>query len=216
MKKKRWALLLLCALMISLFGCGGNATALTDVIVEMHTETRILDEANQVTAELTYPVFSADENNKNADKILAELNKQIQNSIDAFLQQTANAQPGDVFAYQNDVEYKNNGLVSIVERQNLAGEYRQYAATYSLKDGKKATLGELLDKKESQAEELVLQQLGGVVQSDPNTFHSDAADYVQNNLDKLQYYRSSEGLTVFFQAGEIAPESVGVIEIVIQ
>ena len=85
-----------------------------------------------------------------------------------------------------------------------------------MQNGKKATLGELLDKKESQAEELVLQQLGGVIQSDPNTFHSDAADYVQNNLDKLQYYRSSEGLTVFFQAGEIAPESVGVIEIVIQ
>lgn len=216
MKKKIWAMLLLCVFMLSMVGCGSNTTALNDVQVEMQNENRTLDEANQITAELSYPIFSDHSSDGKADNMLAELNAQIQNNIDAFLQQTADAQPGDIFACQNEVVYNNNGLVSIVEHQNLAGEYRQYAATYSLQNGKKATLGELLDKKESQAEELVFQHLGGVIQSDPNTFHSDAADYVQNNLDKLQYYRSSEGLAVFFQAGEIAPESVGVIEIVIQ
>ena len=78
------------------------------------------------------------------------------------------------------------------------------------------TLGDLLDMKQSKAEETVVQQFGGVIQSDPTTFHADAADYVKEHLDLLQYYRTSEGLTIFFQAGEIAPASVGVIEIVIQ
>ena len=41
------------------------------------------------------------------------------------------------------------------------------------------TLGDYWDMKQSKAEETVVQQFGGVIQSDPTTFHADAADYVK-------------------------------------
>ena len=50
MKKKIWAMLLLCVIMLSMVGCGSNTTALNDVQVEMQNENRTLDEANQITA----------------------------------------------------------------------------------------------------------------------------------------------------------------------
>ena len=57
MWKKIWAMLLLCAFMLSMVGCGSNTTALNDVQVDMQNENRTLDEANQITAELSYPRF---------------------------------------------------------------------------------------------------------------------------------------------------------------
>jgi len=81
MKKKIWAMLLLCVFMLSMVSCGSNTAALNDVQVEMQNENRTLDEANQITAELSYPIFSDHSSDGKADNMLAELNAQIQNNI---------------------------------------------------------------------------------------------------------------------------------------
>jgi hypothetical protein len=108
-------------------------------------------------------------------------------------------------------------MVSVVQTEQFAGQaYLQYGATYSLGNGEKMTLGELLDMEQTEAETLVAQQFGGVVQTDPDTFYENAQAYVQNHVDEMEYYRCDEGLDVFFQAGIIAPESAGILEMVMQ
>ena len=90
------------------------------------------------------------------------------------------------------------------------------AATYNLGDGEKMTMGEIMDMKETEAQETVAKMFCGVAQSDPDTFHADAEAYINANIDQVQYYRCNEGLGVFFQAGAIAPESAGILEMVMQ
>ena len=217
MTKKLAIVLMIAVLTVLATGCGqAGGSHLSSVDVQLQEESRELDGGR--TVELSYPVVSSSEADEAA--VIERLNQQFQQSAEAFVQQAAaitDAEAGTVFTYATDVRYNENGKLSVVEIENLGNQqYYQYAATYSLADGEKMTLGDLLDMKQSKAEETVVQQFGGVIQSDPATFHADAADYVKEHLDLLQYYRTSEGLTIFFQAGEIAPASVGVIEIVIQ
>ena len=219
MKKKLAIVLMIAVLTVLAAGCGqAGGSHLSSVDVQLQEETRALDGGRMV--ELSYPVVSGSEADEAATAVIEQLNEHFRQSAEAFVQQAAaitDAEAGTVFTYATDVRYNENGKLSVVEIENLGNQqYYQYAATYSLADGEKMTLGDLLDMKQSKAEETVVQQFGGVIQSDPATFHADAADYVKEHLDLLQYYRTSEGLTIFFQAGEIAPASVGVIEIVIQ
>ena len=196
-------------------GCGGDNAALDSVQVDMYQETHTVGD---VTVEVTYPVVSAEEE---ADKLIETLNRQFQRDAEAFVDMVAadyaeTAQPDDMFAYQADVLFNENGMLSIVEGQCCGQDYFQYAATYSLTDGEKMTLGELMDMKEDKAEEAIIKQFGGVIQSYPDAFNDDAADYVASHIDEVQYYRYSEGLGVFFPVGTIAPEEMGVQEMVMQ
>ncbi len=60
------------------------------------------------------------------------------------------------------------------------------------------TMGEIMDMKETEAQETVAKMFCGVAQSDPDTFHADAEEYINANIDQVQYYRCNEGLGVFF------------------
>ena len=215
MKKNVAIAVLTVAVMLFAAGCGGDNAALDSVQVDMYQETHTVGD---VTVEVTYPVVSAEEE---ADKLIETLNRQFQSDAEAFVDMVAadyaeTAQPDDMFAYQADVLFNENGMLSIVEGQCCGQDYFQYAATYSLTDGEKMTLGELMDMKEDKAEEAIIKQFGGVIQSYPDAFNGDAADYVASHIDEVQYYRYSEGLGVFFPVGTIAPEEMGVQEMVMQ
>lgn len=215
MKKNVAIAVLTVAVMLFAAGCGGDNAALDSVQVDMYQETHTVGD---VTVEVTYPVVSAEEE---ADKLIETLNRQFQRDAEAFVDMVAadyaeTAQPDDMFAYQADVLFNENGMLSIVEGQCCGQDYFQYAATYSLTDGEKMTLGELMDMKEDKAEETIIKQFGGVIQSYPDAFNDDAADYVASHIDEVQYYRYSEGLGVFFPVGTIAPEEMGVQEMVMQ
>lgn len=215
MKKNVAIAVLTVAVMLFAAGCGGDNAALDSVQVDMYQETHTVGD---VTVEMTYPVVSAEEE---ADKLIETLNRQFQSDAEAFVDMVAadyaeTAQPDDMFAYQADVLFNENGMLSIVEGQCCGQDYFQYAATYSLTDGEKMTLGELMDMKEDKAEETIIKQFGGVIQSYPDAFNGDAADYVASHIDEVQYYRYSEGLGVFFPVGTIAPEEMGVQEMVMQ
>lgn len=215
MKKNVAIVVLTVAVMLFAAGCGGDNAALDSVQVDMYQETHTVGD---VTVEVTYPVVSAEEE---ADKLIETLNRQFQSDAEAFVDMVAadyaeTAQPDDMFAYQADVLFNENGMLSIVEGLCCGQDYFQYAATYSLTDGEKMTLGELMDMKEDKAEEAIIKQFGGVIQSYPDAFNDDAADYVASHIDEVQYYRYSEGLGVFFPVGTIAPEEMGVQEMVMQ
>lgn len=215
MKKNVAIVVLTVAVMLFAAGCGGDNAALDSVQVDMYQETHTVGD---VTVEVTYPVVSAEEE---ADKLIETLNRQFQSDAEAFVDMVAadyaeTAQLDDMFAYQADVLFNENGMLSIVEGQCCGQDYFQYAATYSLTDGEKMTLGELMDMKEDKAEEAIIKQFGGVIQSYPDAFNDDAADYVASHIDEVQYYRYSEGLGVFFPVGTIAPEEMGVQEMVMQ
>lgn len=215
MKKNVAIVVLTVAVMLFAAGCGGDNAALDSVQVDMYQETHTVGD---VTVEVTYPVVSTEEE---ADQLIETLNQQFQSDAEAFVDMVAadyaeTAQPDDMFAYQADVLFNENGMLSIVEGQCCGQDYFQYAATYSLADGEKMTLGELMDMKEKKAEETIIKQFGGVIQSYPDAFNDDAADYVASHIDEVQYYRYSEGLGVFFPVGTIAPEEMGVQEMVMQ
>lgn len=218
--QRKWgSVLLVLAVLFLAVGCGNRAEETLDHVDLAQQKDTITTQTGQVVA-LSYPVVSATTNNKNMDRMLEQLNQQFEQDAEAFLQQVEQeySAAGDaVFTYHAEVRYNNRGMLSVVQMEDFAGEqYLQYAATYSLHDGNKMTLGALMDMKESQAKQVVLQQFGGVVQSDSTTFHADAADYIKEHFDEVQYYRYNEGLGVFCQPGTVAPESAGILEIVIQ
>lgn len=214
-KKNVAIILLTAAVMLFAAGCGEKAAALDSVQVEMCQETYTVGE---VTVELNYPVVSAE---AGAEQLIETLNQQFQSDAEAFVNTVAadyaeTAQPEDMFTYQADVLFNENGMLSIVEGQRCGQDYFQYAATYSLADGEKMTLSELMDMKEEKAEETIIKQFSGIIQAYPDAFNADAADYVAAHIDEVQYYRYSEGLGVFFPVGTIAPEEMGIQEMVIQ
>lgn len=222
MNTKRRLLVILLALSLLLLaaGCGNKDVQTLDSVDVTQQESTLTTETGQ-TVSLSYPVVSAVTNSADVDKMLEKLNAQFKQDAETFVQQVTQeyaSVAGDaVFTYRADVRYNTKGMLSVVQMEDFAGEkYLQYAATYSLGDGNKMTLGELMNMKEREAEATVVKQFGGVVQSDPSTFHADAADYIKNHLDEVQYYRYSEGLGVFCQPGTIAAESAGVLEMVIQ
>lgn len=223
-KKQGLAALVLMALFVMLAGCGKEELAdLDSVDVEITQETVILDETAQITAELSYPVVSAAAKDTTVDKVLEKLNTQFQQDAEAFVQQaeeyylSGGVQAGVQFVYSAEVRYNTKGMLSVVQCESFVGEqYLQYAATYNLGNGEKMTMGEIMDMKEAEAQETVAKMFCGVAQSDPDTFHDDAEDYINANIDQVQYYRCNEGLGVFFQAGAIAPESAGILEMVMQ
>lgn len=219
MKKKWWISIAAAAMLLLIAGCGNNQVqALDHVDVQMHEETRTLGEQDQIAVSLSYPVLSSETDNK----IVTTLNEQFQQDAESFVQQieteyVPNVQNNIEFEYRAEKQYNQQGMLSILQTENFAdGSNRQYAATYRLSDGEKMTLGEVLNMDQKEAEALIIQQFGGVIQTDPNTFHADAADYVKDHLDQMQYYRNAGGLSIFFQAGEIAPESAGILEIIVQ
>lgn len=218
--KKSLVVLLALSMLLLAAGCGGkDVEVLASVDVAQQEATLALESGQTVS--LSYPVVSAVTNNADKDKMLEKMNAQFQQDAEAFVQQVAGeygSYAGDaVFNYCAEVRYNKNGMLSVVQMEDFAGDkYLQYAATYELGNGDKMTLGELLDMKEAKAEATVVQQFGGVVQSDPDTFNADAADYINEHLDEVQYYRYDEGLGVFCQPGTIAPESAGILEMVIR
>ncbi|MBQ2120812.1 MAG: hypothetical protein II197_07615 [Peptococcaceae bacterium] len=215
MKNKFTAVMLNLLVMLFAAGCGGNETALESVDVQMMQESYMVGNA---AVEVTYPVVSSQEE---AGKLIDTLNQTFAGNAEQFINLVAEryaetAAADEVFSYQADVLFNEKGMISIVEGQRCGQDYFQYAATYSLADGKKMTLGELMDMNEEKAEETVSKQFGGIIQSYPDAFHADAAEYVTENIDEVQYYRYSEGLGVFFPVGSIAPAEQGVQEMVMQ
>ena len=215
MKNKFAAVMLILLVMLFAAGCGGNETALESVDVQMMQESYMVGD---VAVEVTYPVVSSQEE---AGKLIDTLNQTFAGNAEQFINLVAEryaetAAADEVFSYQADVLFNEKGMISIVEGQRCGQDYFQYAATYSLADGKKMTLGELMDMNEEKAEETVSKQFGGIIQSYPDAFHADAAEYVTEHIDEVQYYRYSEGLGVFFPVGSIAPEEMGVQEMVMQ
>ena len=215
MKNKFAAVMLILLVMLFAAGCGGNETALESVDVQMMQESYMVGNA---AVEVTYPVVSSQEE---AGKLIDTLNQTFAGNAEQFINLVAEryaetAAADEVFSYQADVLFNEKGMISIVEGQRCGQDYFQYAATYSLADGKKMTLGELMDMNEEKAEETVSKQFGGIIQSYPDAFHADAAEYVTEHIDEVQYYRYSEGLGVFFPVGSIAPSEMGVQEMVMQ
>ncbi|MBQ5858884.1 MAG: hypothetical protein IIW51_07720 [Peptococcaceae bacterium] len=215
MKNKFAAVMLILLVMLFAAGCGGNETALESVDVQMMQESYMVGD---VAVEVTYPVVSSQEE---AGKLIDTLNQTFAGNAEQFINLVAEryaetAAADEVFSYQADVLFNEKGMISIVEGQRCGQDYFQYAATYSLADGKKMTLGELMDMNEEKAEETVSKQFGGIIQSYPDAFHADAAEYVTEHIDEVQYYRYSEGLDVFFPVGSIAPAEQGVQEMVMQ
>lgn len=215
MKNKFTAVMLILVVMLFAAGCGGNETALESVDVQMMQESYMVGNA---AVEVTYPVVSSQEE---AGKLIDTLNQTFAGNAEQFINLVAEryaetAAADEVFSYQADVLFNEKGMISIVEGQRCGQDYFQYAATYSLADGKKMTLGELMDMNEEKAEETVSKQFGGIIQSYPDAFHADAAEYVTEHIDEVQYYRYSEGLGVFFPVGSIAPAEQGVQEMVMQ
>lgn len=215
MKNKFAAVMLILLVMLFAAGCGGNETALESVDVQMMQESYMVGD---VAVEVTYPVVSSQEE---AGKLIDTLNQTFAGNAEQFINLVAEryaetAAADEVFSYQADVLFNEKGMISIVEGQRCGQDYFQYAATYSLADGKKMTLGELMDMNEEKAEETVSKQFGGIIQSYPDAFHADAAEYVTEHIDEVQYYRYSEGLGVFFPVGSIAPAEQGVQEMVMQ
>ena len=215
MKNKFTAVMLILLVVLFAAGCGGNETALESVDVQMMQESYMVGD---VAVEVTYPVVSSQEE---AGKLIDTLNQTFAGNAEQFINLVAEryaetAAADEVFSYQADVLFNEKGMISIVEGQRCGQDYFQYAATYSLADGKKMTLGELMDMNEEKAEETVSKQFGGIIQSYPDAFHADAAEYVTEHIDEVQYYRYSEGLGVFFPVGSIAPAEQGVQEMVMQ
>ena len=215
MKNKFAAVMLILLVMLFVAGCGGNETALESVDVQMMQESYMVGD---VAVEVTYPVVSSQEE---AGKLIDTLNQTFAGNAEQFINLVAEryaetAAADEVFSYQADVLFNEKGMISIVEGQRCGQDYFQCAATYSLADGKKMTLGELMDMNEEKAEETVSKQFGGIIQSYPDAFHADAAEYVTEHIDEVQYYRYSEGLGVFFPVGSIAPAEQGVQEMVMQ
>ena len=215
MKNKFAAVMLILLVMLFVAGCGGNETALESVDVQMMQESYMVGNA---AVEVTYPVVSSQEE---AGKLIDTLNQTFAGNAEQFINLVAEryaetAAADEVFSYQADVLFNEKGMISIVEGQRCGQDYFQYAATYSLADGKKMTLGELMDMNEEKAEETLSKQFGGIIQSYPDAFHADAAEYVTEHIDEVQYYRYSEGLGVFFPVGSIAPAEQGVQEMVMQ
>ena len=215
MKNKFTAVMLILLVMLFAAGCGGNKAALESVEVQMMQESYMVGNA---AVEVTYPVVSSQEE---AGKLIDTLNQTFAGNAEQFINLVAEryaetAAADEVFSYQADVLFNEKGMISIVEGQRCGQDYFQYAATYSLADGKKMTLGELMDMNEKKAEETVSKQFGGIIQSYPDAFHADAAEYVTEHIDEVQYYRYSEGLGVFFPVGSIAPAEQGVQEMVMQ
>ena len=214
-KNKKLAGVLLTVLtVLFLAGCGAAATELENVNVEMYQADYMVGD---IRVEVIYPIVSAEENGEVADV----LNQLFQEDVEAFIElvaasYAANAGVDEIFSYQADVLYNQDGMLSIVKKQHCGDDYFQYAATYSLADGEKMSLGELMDMNEAKAQETIIKQFGGIIQSYPDAFNADAADYVSQHIDEVQYYRYSEGLGVFFPVGTIADAEQGVQEMVMQ
>ena len=87
-KKQGMAVLALMALLVLMTGCGKEELAALDSVdVETVQETVVLNEAAQITAELSYPVVSAATNDTKADQVVETLNAQFQQDAEAFVQQ---------------------------------------------------------------------------------------------------------------------------------
>lgn len=221
---KKWiTFLMICSVLLLTAGCGSGSSAepvLDSVEVSWQHDSRVV--GDNITIDLTWPEVSADSDDKKVVALLDKLNTQFMNDAEAFAQLVQDeylddAHPGDVFVYAAEERYNRSGMLSIVQCENFANRaFLQYAATYSLGNGEKLSLGDVTGMKQEEAEKIIIQQFGGVVQSDPDTFHADAAEYIAQNIDKLQYYRANEGLGAFFQPGEIAPEEAGILEMVMQ
>lgn len=214
-RKKVWIVGFVVLMLFGLAGCGGTQVALDSVEVEMQQESCLTD---GVDVELVYPVVSSTED---ADALMQTLNAQFRENAETFQQlvkeqYAQHAKPEDLFEYQADVLFNQDGMLSIVEGLRCGEDYQQYAATYSLTDGHKMTLGELMGMSEQEAEATVIQQFDGVIQSYPDSFHADAVDYVSAHIDEVQYYRYNEGMGIFFPVGVIAPDDMGVQEMVMQ
>lgn len=220
-KQKVLIVLLMLSVALLTASCGATQAPLDHVDVEQCQATYTLGENDSVTVVVSYPVVSAVTNDSKLDAMLESLNQQFQSDAEAFMEKVVTEyeevlQKDDVISYQADVVYNEKGMLSVVQGQRYGQDYVQYAATYSLANGKKMTLGELMNMKEAEAEKTVEKQLCGVVQAYPDTFHADAQEYIQQHFSEVQYYRCAEGMGVFFQAGDIAPEELGVQEIVMQ
>ena len=138
------AVLALMALLVLMTGCGKEELAALDSVdVETVQETVVLNEAAQITAELSYPVVSAATNDTKADQVVETLNAQFQQDAEAFVQQAkecdlSGLQAGEQFVYSAEVRYNTKGMLSVVQCENFAGvQYLQYAATYNLGNGEK-------------------------------------------------------------------------------
>lgn len=224
-KPLHWALpALLAGALFCLTACGagdGQAETLSadleSVDVVMYEETQTLD--GGAVADVSYPLLSAEteESDDDARQVVEKLNGQFAERADAFVEQAREqGSDGGSCSYIASVEYNQDGLLSVVELESFGGSYQKYAATYSLSSGEKMTLGQVLGMDEEEAAQTVAKQFDGVIQTDPDTFNADAREYVSSHIDQIQFYRCSEGLDVFFQAGEVVPKELGVLEIVIQ
>ncbi len=215
MKKKIVVLLIIIAVLFIVAGCGDNAAVLNSVDAEMHHASRVVD---NVTVELLYPVVSTSE--KDADKLIETLNQNFQDNAAAFVELVAvnyaESEADEYFAYQADVVYNQRGMISVVEEQWFGQSYARLAATYSLSDGEKMTMGELMGMKEDKAEEYIIKMFSGIIQYDPASFHADAETYVIEHIKEVQYYYCNEGVAVFFPIGSIAPAEMGIQEMVVQ
>ena len=175
-EKQGLAVLVLLVLLTALTGCGKEELAALDSVdVEIRQETVILDEATQITAELSYPVVSAAADDTKAAQVVEKLNAQFQQDAEAFVQQAkeydlSGLQAGEQFVYSAEVRYNTKGMLSVVQCENFASvQYLQYAATYNLGNGEKMTMGEIMDMKETEAQETVAKMFCGVAQSDIRT-----------------------------------------------
>ena len=214
-KNKKFVGFLLIILVLLLSGCGENSSKLESVNIELYQADYMVGDIN---VSVIYPVVSAEEE---TNVVVEKLNQQFQTDVERFIEFVADKYVGhehinESFSYKADVLYNQDGMISIVQEQQCGDDYYQYAATYSLADGKKMSMGELLDMNENEAQETVIKQFGGIIQSYPDAFNTDAGDYISQHIDEVQYYRYSEGLGVFFPVGTIADAEQGVQEMVMQ
>lgn len=204
-----------------LFGCGsstkGELQAKLDYVDVMEVEGIVQIDGMDITVQ--YPEISTDNTGKAEQAVVEKLNGLIQRDLEAYCEllekQGTDANGSGRYYYVSEVAFNQKGQLSIVRYIGLGAETRQYADTYRLDDGERATLGDVMGMSEKEAVNTVQKMLAGVYQSDPETFYPDSADIMKKQFGELQYYRSGEGMGAFFQAGVVAPVEKGVLEIVI-
>lgn len=116
-----------------------------------------------------------------------------------------------------DITYNRNKIVSILSTSySYTGgahpNHLQSNVIYDLTTNKKLELTDILNKTENEIKQIFIDGFSKMVDNEPDKYFKEAKETISNNtneIDKINFYLSNNGLVFFFEVYEIAPYAAG-------
>lgn len=119
-----------------------------------------------------------------------------------------------------DIKYNKDGIVSVVfAESNFAGgmhpDYVMSSVAYDILSKKLVNAEDRLGMSTITIEKKVKSNFEIMIESNPDSFYSDAMDCLSDAMDNVGWYLSKDGVCFYLNPYEIAPYAAGVIETLI-